>query len=201
MPSKKELQTILSEEYGINKNISQPLTSDDCERLLQLLRHQPVAQKLAESYALRNLELSNRNRHFGQLRFHAEKKLSVLKQEHEEIERAIANLESMNTDLENSKQELETRKRQLIAEQNKLDAEIKKLAERNKILDSEVKNLTTVNDELVEANTQLKKDNKDLKNIVDQIRLRLAKDMNELLQYEDNQIRRAMIRLFRWTLG
>jgi hypothetical protein len=54
---------------------------------------------------------------------------------------------------------------------------------------------------LTEANTQLKKDNKDLKNIVDQIRLRLARDTKELLEYEDNEIRKALIRLFRWTLG
>ena len=48
---------------------------------------------------------------------------------------------------------------------------------------------------------QLKKDNKELKNVVDQIRLRLAHDTKMLLQYEDSEIRKALIRLFRWTLG
>ena len=48
---------------------------------------------------------------------------------------------------------------------------------------------------------QLKKDNKELKNVVDQIRLRLARDTKMLLQYEDSEIRKALIRMFRWTLG
>ena len=61
--------------------------------------------------------------------------------------------------------------------------------------------LTSQNDELIDANTKLKKDNKDLKNIVDQIRLRLARDTKMLLEYEDSEIRKALIRLFRWTLG
>lgn len=61
--------------------------------------------------------------------------------------------------------------------------------------------MITRNDELVDVNDQLKKENKDLKNIVDQIRLRLARDIDELLRYEDSELRKAMIRLFRWTLG
>ena len=71
----------------------------------------------------------------------------------------------------------------------------------NKTLSSKVQTLSTQNDELVDANEQLKKDNKDLKNIVDQIRLRLARDTKMLLEYEDSEIRKALIRLFRWTLG
>ncbi|MEQ9669030.1 hypothetical protein [Coleofasciculus sp. G2-EDA-02] len=56
-------------------------------------------------------------------------------------------------------------------------------------------------EELVDANEKLKKDNRDLTNIVDQIRLRLARDTKMLLEYEDSEIRKALIRLFRWTLG
>lgn len=37
MPSKSELQTILKEKYGINKNISQSLALEDCENLLAVL--------------------------------------------------------------------------------------------------------------------------------------------------------------------
>jgi predicted RNase H-like nuclease (RuvC/YqgF family) len=66
---------------------------------------------------------------------------------------------------------------------------------------AKVETLTSQNTELTGANEQLKKDNKDLKNIVDQIKLQLARDTKALLQYEDNQIRRAVIKLFRWTLG
>jgi FtsZ-binding cell division protein ZapB len=66
---------------------------------------------------------------------------------------------------------------------------------------SQVQVLTTQNDELTIANTQLKKENRDLKNIVDQIKLRLARDTKALLQYENSELRKAVIRLFRWTLG
>ena len=44
-------------------------------------------------------------------------------------------------------------------------------------------------------------ENKDLKNLVDAIKLRLTKDIQELLKYEDSEIRKALIRLFQWTLG
>lgn len=54
---------------------------------------------------------------------------------------------------------------------------------------------------LVGVNEQLKKDNKDLKNLVDAIKLKLAKDTKKLLQYEDSEIRKALIQLFKWTLG
>jgi hypothetical protein len=64
-----------------------------------------------------------------------------------------------------------------------------------------VQTIVTEKDELAEANNQLKRDNKELKNIVDQIRLRLARDTKMLLQYEDSELRKAVIRLFRWTLG
>ncbi len=54
---------------------------------------------------------------------------------------------------------------------------------------------------LIIANDELKKDNKKLKNIADQIKLKLAIDTKQLLQYQDSEIRQRLIKLFKWTLG
>lgn len=194
MPSKKELQAILHDRYGINKNISQVLGTEDCEQLLATLQTQPSTVRLVESYASKNSELGKNNQHYGRLRSNAEKKLKTLQSEYQQLESQIVTMEKAKADLSD-------RKVVIAKETAALEAEIKRLTTEKSLLNSRVQNLTTQNDELVDANTQLKKDNKELKNVVDQIRLRLARDTKMLLQYEDSEIRRALIRLFRWTLG
>ena len=187
MASKNELQTLLKTQYGINKNISQPLGKDDCEKLVATLAVQPSLVKLVQSFASKNSDLSQNNRHYGQLRSQAEKKFKTLQAEYTQFEAQIAQLEQSKEKLTGRKQTLE--------------AEIEHLTVQNQTLDTRVQTLTTRNDELVEANDQLKKDNKDLKNVVDKIKLRLARDTKMLLQYEDSELRKALIRFFRWTLG
>ena len=194
MPSKKELQTILKNKYGINKNISQPLASEDCEQLLVTLQKEPSTVKLVDSFSEKNTDLGKRNQHFGLLRTSAEKKLQKLQSEYRQLEDQIATIER-------AKVGLIDRKQTITAETKALEADIKRLSAEKNYLSSKVQKLTTHNDELVDANQQLKKDNKELKNVVDQIRLRLARDTKMLLQYEDSEIRRALIRLLRWTLG
>ncbi|EKU98668.1 hypothetical protein Lepto7375DRAFT_7980 [Leptolyngbya sp. PCC 7375] len=194
MPSKKELQTILQDRYGINKNISQSLGTEDCEKLLATLQSQPSVVKLVDSFASKNSELSNKNRHYDRLRSSIEKKLQKLQSEYQQ-------LEAQSATMEQTKAGLSERKQVITKETATLQKEIKRLSTEKLNLNSKVQTLTTQNDELFEANAQLKKDNKELKNIVDQIRLRLARDTKMLLQYEDSEIRKALIRLFRWTLG
>ncbi|MEM8807405.1 MAG: hypothetical protein AAGF01_15405 [Cyanobacteria bacterium P01_G01_bin.38] len=194
MPSKSELQTVLKERYGINKNISQSLATEDCEQLIATLQGQPSMVKLVESFATKNADLGQNNRYHGQRRSQAEKKLKAVQAECSQLERQITNLEQ-------NKGALVNRKQALSDESKALESEIHRLTTQNKSLSSKVQSLTTHNDELLDANEQLKKDNKDLKNVVDQIRLRLARDTKTLLQYEDSEIRKALIRLFRWTLG
>ena len=194
MPSKKDLQNTLKEKYGVNKNITQPLSTEDCEQLLLLLHDQPSAVRLVESFITKNVDLGNRNRQFGQERSSAQKKLSALQAEYQQLEKSISALEATN-------RKLGDRRGKLSQEQTELEAEVEKLSSQNQFLSKKVQTLTTHNDELVDANEKLKKDNKDLKNIVDQIRLRLARDTKMLLEYEDSEIRKALIRLFRWTLG
>ncbi|MDM9379822.1 hypothetical protein QUB80_03810 [Chlorogloeopsis sp. ULAP01] len=194
MASKDELQNSLKEKYGINKNISQSLAKEECERLLDVLNHEPSTVKLIESFAQKNSNLGKNNAYFSRMRSQAEKKLESLQKEHQDLEKSIKTLED-------SKQELENKKKQLENERIELEADIKSLSLENNSLASKVQNLTSQNDELIDANEQLKKDNKDLKNIVDQIRLRLARDTKLLLKYEDSEIKKALIRLFSWTLG
>ncbi|UJB72327.1 hypothetical protein HRE53_27435 (plasmid) [Acaryochloris sp. 'Moss Beach'] len=194
MPTKQDLQIQLKDRYGINKNISQPLSPEECDQLLSNLENQPSVLRLVKSFTDKNQLLGNSNRHFGQLRSHAEKKLHAVKADYEKLEQQI-------TDIEKAKQNLTQRKQEMEAEIQKTEEEIKELFEKNTALKLKVQTSTTRNDELEAANEVLKKDNKDLKNIVDQIRLRLARDTKQLLEYEDSEIRKALIRLFRWTLG
>lgn len=194
MASKQELQTELKMQHGINKNISQALSTDECVELLSALQQQASVRKITESFAAKNLDLGNSNRHYGQLSGNATKKLQAAKEDYERLEQQL-------TAMEEAKANLQKRKQGITAETQKLESEIEQLSESNQALESKVQTLTTHNDELLEANTHLKKDNKELKNIVDQIRLRLARDTQKLLEYEDSEIRKALIRLFRWTLG
>lgn len=194
MASKDELQNALKEKFGINKNISKPLSKEECERLLDLLYSEPSAAKLVSSYADKNSSLGRNNATYARARSQTEHKFEVLQAEHLQLEKSIESIEQAKT-------ALESKKRLLEEEQKKLEAEVQGLYSKNQSLASKVQNLNTQNDDLTVANTQLKKENKDLKNIVDQIRLRLARDTKMLLQYEDSEIRKAVIRLFRWTLG
>ncbi len=61
--------------------------------------------------------------------------------------------------------------------------------------------LASEKQELVEVNDQLKKDNKALKNLIDQIKLKIAIDVKNLLRYEDSEIRRALAKWFKSTQG
>ncbi len=194
MASKDELQNALKEKFSINKNISQPLSKEECERLLALLYSEPSAAKLVESYADKNFSLGRNNANYARARNQVERKFEALQAEYLQLEKSIESIEEAKTALERRKELLEE-------EQKKLEAEVQSLSSKNQSLASKIQTLATQNDELTVANTQLKKENKDLKNIVDQIKLRLARDTKALLQYEDSEIRKAVIRLFRWTLG
>jgi chromosome segregation ATPase len=194
MATKDELQNILKEKYGVNKNISQALDRAQCERLLSLLEQEPSAAKLVESFTQKNSSLGRNNAYYSRMRNQAENKLENLKTEYQELEASIKSLEESKLSLEHKKTILEQ-------EQERLETEIQSLSSRNITLDNQVKTLSTHNTELLGANETLKKDNRRLKMLIDQIKLRLAQDTKELLQYEDNQLRKAIIRLFRWTLG
>lgn len=194
MASKRELQDILKDRYGINKNISDALSAADCEQMLALLEQEPSALKLVEAFAEKNLSLGRNNAQYGQQRSRAERKLEALQVDYQQLEQSVQALEQSNAALADRKQQLDLQRQQL-------EAEIQALSSTNLRLESRVGDLSEQNVDLTEANTQLKKDNKELKNIVDLIKLRLTRDTKELLKYEDSELRKMVIRLFRWTLG
>lgn len=86
-------------------------------------------------------------------------------------------------------------------EKEKYETEIQNLHDSNQSLEIKLKTVNSQNRELLQANEQLQKDNKALKNIVDQIKLKLAIDVKQLLRYEDSEIRKALISMFKSTLG
>lgn len=194
MASKDELQNVLKEEYGINKNISQPLSQEECEKLLSLLSSQTFAVKLVKSFVSKNSSLGKNNALFGRMRNQAEKRLETLQSEYHSLEQSIRNLES-------SKLALESRKKQLEEDKAKLEADINNLSSENKSLGRKVKTLASQNTELTEANDELKKDNKYLKNLIDAIKLKLTIDVKNLLKYEDSELRKALVKWFKGTQG
>jgi len=86
-------------------------------------------------------------------------------------------------------------------EKKRLEAEAQSSSPRNDFMEAKVKALVSQNSELVKVNDELKRDNKSLKNLVDRIRLKTAIDVNNLLKYEDSEIRRALARWFKGTQG
>ncbi|WP_138500048.1 hypothetical protein [Nostoc sp. PA-18-2419] len=83
----------------------------------------------------------------------------------------------------------------------KYETDIKSLTDTNRVLEMKMNKITAQNKELIQVNEQLKKDNKVLKNLIDEIRLKLAINTKKLLQYEDSEIRQALIIMFKSTLG
>ena len=76
-----------------------------------------------------------------------------------------------------------------------------KLIKDNTLLTEKNKELTSKNTKLTKANNFLKKDNKDLKNIVDEIKLKLAIEIKYLLQLENSEIKKGLFKLLKSTLG
>ena len=110
-------------------------------------------------------------------------------------------LSQVNENLKKDKIELIKVKEELGKDKNEL-ARIKEELEKDKTELSKVNSqLKKDKTELSKVNEELKKDNKDLKNILDAIKLRLAIDLKNLLRYEDSEIRKALIKWYKSTLG
>ena len=194
MASKADLQTQLKDLYKVNKNISETLTRDECEAMLLLLAENPSAIKIVEAFVNKNSSLGKNNVVLGGQRSRAERRFESLQSEYDALETSIADLESTTN-------ALNQRKLQLEADRSALSREIDQIGTQNKALSEKVGKLNVLTDELTDANDQLKKENKALKNLVDAIRLRLAKDVKQLLNYDDSEIRKALIKVFKPTLG
>lgn len=117
-----------------------------------------------------------------------------LKQAREINETEIRNSASVDNELKAEVRSLTLANEQLKKENTALKDKLQDLTSFNKDLDAKLKKSNLINE-------QLKKDNKDLKNVVDAIKLKLAVEVNQLLKYEDSEIRKALIKLFKSTLG
>ena len=187
MASKADLQTQLKDLYKINKNISESLTRDQCEAMLLLLAENSSAVKIVEAFADKNSDLQKNNAALGTQRSWAERRFKTLQLEFNALKDRKSSTNSINPQLE--------------ADRQALSIEMNQITTQNKALDEKVRKLSVLTDTLTDANDQLKKENKALKNIVDAIRLKLAKDVGQLLNYDDSEIRKALVKVFRSTLG
>ncbi|MEH2350926.1 MAG: hypothetical protein V7K55_23570 [Nostoc sp.] len=86
-------------------------------------------------------------------------------------------------------------------EKDEREAEIQSLYSKSNLVEDRLKAITSQNKDLIVVNEQLMKDNKTLKNLIDEIRLKLAINTKKIIQYEDSEIRKAVIHLFKSTLG
>lgn len=68
-------------------------------------------------------------------------------------------------------------------------------------LNEKIKKISKENQELSKANKVLMKDNKDLKNIVDAIKLKLSIETKHLLNLENSEIKKGLVKLLESTLG
>jgi chromosome segregation ATPase len=195
MASKDELQNILKEKYGINKNISQPLSKEECERLLYILSHEPGAVKLVESFAQKNESLGENNRLFGTKRSQAEKKLASLQIKNDALQESIKTLELSNPALEEKRNQLEK-------EKATLEADIQNLSNQNVKMQKKINELASEKIELVEVNDQLKKDNKALKNIIDKIKFEIVVHLKNAFKSGDIfEIKKTITKLVKWIGG
>jgi chromosome segregation ATPase len=219
MVAKAELQARLKERYGINKNISQDLSDVECQRLVTLLDSESSALKLVDAFIAKNRELTTNNQQYGKQRRQAEDRYAIAQAQYESLQESIANLENSNdglvqlkqeleaqaqremTDLEQKKVALAAQKQQLEKDAKLLEQQVATLQTRSQNLEQQVQALGAEKQELAKANHELQKDNKRLKNIVDAIRLKFSKDVDQLLKYEDSEIRVMLAKLYRSTLG
>ena len=92
-----------------------------------------------------------------------------------------------------NRQRLQAAQKGIVTKRSK---ELSLTVDENKELQNKTNFLNSKNNELAQVNEELQKDNKALKNIVDQIRLKLALDMKQLVRFEDSEIRKELIKWY-----
>jgi hypothetical protein len=196
MAVKAELQNILKERYGINKNISQPLSALECQQLIRLLSSETGVAKVVESFIDKNKELVTKNQQLG--------KRNVKLVEKVEVEQEKATV--LQNELKLARMELQNRQGGVSSipnpsEESGIDNQVPVLTDRLKMLEREMNTLASDNKKLVEVNDDLKKDNNEMKNIVDAIRLRFSLEVEQVLESDNNGIRKAITQMYRSVLG
>ncbi len=82
-----------------------------------------------------------------------------------------------------------------------LQQQVQQHKDRADGLAKQVEELNTNNQLFIKVNAELKQDNKYLKNLVDAIRLQIVKETRGLLNYQDSELRQAVMKLYKLTRG
>lgn len=88
----KELAEVLKQTYSINKNITQALTKNQKEELINILEVNETVLALVNSFIAKNNELGNRNRRFGRQREDAKRNLLTSEERNEELATEVSQL-------------------------------------------------------------------------------------------------------------
>jgi septal ring factor EnvC (AmiA/AmiB activator) len=100
--------------------------------------------------------------------------------------------------------ELKTRQRLQAAQKGLVTrkvGEIEQTKQEKSEIETQAKRLASENSELEAVSNQLKADNKALKNLLDSIKLRLAIDVKQLMNYKDSEIRQALAKWYKGSQG
>lgn len=100
--------------------------------------------------------------------------------------------------LQSAQKGIVTKKSKEIESKDKKNSELETKA--NDLVSQRVELITEKN-QLEQVNNQLKRENRHMKNLIDQIKLKIAIDMKKLIQYEDSEIRQALVKWFSGNQG
>lgn len=125
--NEQDITDTLKQDYRINKNISQKLSPDQREEILNLLRENDAVSDLVNALVLKNNELGNNNRQIG-------------KKYTEEIKKQSAEIEKYQQKL----QDLAIQKQQTLENLNQATRELEKINTEVKVAIARVKNQKSI---------------------------------------------------------
>lgn len=203
MLSKSEIQTVLKDKYKINKAITNALQRTECQELLDTLEEgkSVFLQKLIQSFAETNSTLGKNNRILGQQRSRLEKKYKKIEQECQELQGKISDLEIRKNKLKSIETNLSEDNRKIEQEIDELKAQKQELQKRLHTAQKEKQEISSKNKQLIDVNGVLKRENRDLKNINDALRLKFAQEMARLMNLENSEIRKGLLKLVHLISG
>ncbi|MGK7910202.1 MAG: hypothetical protein AB4050_01785 [Synechococcus sp.] len=174
MATKNTYQNTLKKDFGINKNISEALTEEQCKELLERLQNDDGTLNLVRSFIGKNKELSKNNSQYGRQREDAKRKL-----------------EALRIEFDNYKAADDGGKETVPVE---LTEDMKALQDENTQLKLELSALKANNDDLM-------RDNRHLSNLVNLIKLRTTQGIRKMISGPDSEVKRELAKFLESTLG
>jgi chromosome segregation ATPase len=180
-------QRLQAAQKGMVTKKTKEIERKDEEYVIKINQYEESLKRAKEKYELEIQSLLFRKTDL-------ETKINSLALQNNELSQVNENFKKDKIELLKVKDELGKDKNELEKIQERIEKDKIELSRVNQQLKKDKTELSKVNEEL-------KKDNKDLKNILDAIKLRLAIDVKNLLRYEDSEIRKALIKWYKSTLG